>query len=162
MDDNKKNVERLRGRCVFKIMLLVFLPSVAVFAQHIPVAHSHVTSICYGYAMGRAFEKSWNDPICPAQDLYTRQMDETYFTRYDSCALTDLVVGDIIEFGLTHVAYISNIANRDIDGIQVDQVDGEGASEQKNLKLRWVIEGHCDPWVRSQGWPIGYYRKRKE
>lgn len=147
------------------------LPKIAIFlvgffcngwAQHIPPCQGtyHDESICYGYAVARAFDKAWNDALCPASTLHLTAVGTTYFAYFSTFSYGDISEGDIIEFA-GHVAYVADIDNRTDSGIKLDQVEGEGGSEQKSLQLGWVINGHSNPNVINRGAPTGYYRKKK-
>jgi len=148
---------------------VLFLCVGKMFAQHIPpcqgFAHPGYT-VCWGYATGRAFNRSWNDARCAVSTLYldlNTLRYSGYFQRITPFDLNSILPGDIIEFqDGGHVSYVSAINSRDIDGVRVDQVEDEqSAIEQKDLRLSWVISGHnYPPVVRQWGWPTAYYRKK--
>lgn len=152
---------------LLKILLLNLFLLTICYSQHIPLCmgNAHNGRICYGYATARAFNRGWNDPVCPASDLYLTKIQTAYFQHHSNKTLSEVLseihVGDIVEFDEgDHVAYVSSISTRDVTGIKVDQVEGPYSSEQTYIQLSWVISGHYNPNIQARGNPIGYFRKR--
>jgi len=140
-----------------RAILLVILSAAScseLLAQHIPPCqgNAHSTSICWGYATGRAFNRSWNDQRCPLSTLNLGYINTNYFDWYPGGSLTGIDYGDIVAFS-AHAAYVVGIPwPFNINNITVDQVPYEGGSEQTGVLLSTVIQ--------SQGQPTGYYRKK--
>lgn len=130
------------------------LPNIAILlvgffcngnAQHIPPCQGtyHDNGYCYGYAVARAFDKEWNDAVCPASTLHLTSVGSAYFAYVDTFSYNAISEGDIIEFA-GQVACVADMGSRTDSGIKLDQVEGEGGSEQKNLELGWVINDSVD------------------
>lgn len=140
----------------FEIFITLIIFNVFLFAQdypesHIPAAHDHSTSICHGYAMGRAFGKTTGDAFCDPAHTWNNQIDPNYFTLTNDPALYGIKSGDIVSWGSNHSAYVIFVPSPlyDIGYIRVDQVPHIGGPEQKNLLLESVMA--------EFGNPIGYY-----
>lgn len=124
---------------------------------HIPINHDHSSSICWGYAQGRAFGKSSGDSDCDPRTTYTDKINESYFPFVSGSSLTGIKPGDIVVFGQVrqglqgHAAYVVYVPNPlVIDNIRVDQVPYKGGPEQTNVLLSTVKQ--------SQGNPVGYHK----
>ena len=107
------------------------------------------TSICYGYATARAFDRTWGDSRCPAATLHLTGIDTTYFSWHPGSSLNGITYHDIVRFA-DHAAYVVGISPT----ITVDQVPGEGLGEQLGVSLSTVI------YDQQQGQPTGYYHKK--
>jgi hypothetical protein len=132
--------------------LIVILGVSELFAQHIPPCqgYRHSTSICFGYATARAFGRGWDNPVCPARNLYFSQAEgipEEYFDWHAGSSLSGIKAGDIIKFTSPHAAYVRSTSG----GISVDQVPYQGGPEQRDVSL---------DTLGSYGAPLGYYRKK--
>ncbi|KAA3660563.1 MAG: hypothetical protein DWQ10_06375, partial [Calditrichaeota bacterium] len=83
-----------------------------IFAQpHIPVSHNHSTVECRGYAMARAWGKSWNSPNCGARDLSTNAITNSWHSR-ETFSYGAVDEGKIIAWGneaYSHAAYVTNV-----------------------------------------------------
>ncbi len=136
------------------ISAIVFMLSLTPFsfAQHIPPCQgtAHSTSICWGYATGRAFGRSWNDSRCPLSTLHFTTIPSAYFDYYSGSSLSGIQSGDIVRFA-AHAAYVVT-PNTNVNNIVVDQVPYDGGQEQTGILLGTVIQ--------TQGQPLGYYRKK--
>lgn len=76
-----------------------------VMAQEVPPAHSHSGPICWGYAVGRAFGKSWTStPDCNCSVLNRgsigSKQNDRYFDWYKPYDSDSIKVKDIIEISL--------------------------------------------------------------
>lgn len=90
-------------RSIFAFFFVLFF-CVETWAQHIPPCQSFAHSggpICWGYATGRAFGRSWGSSSCPLSTLNLGEISTTYFDFY-SWNVANLVPGDIIKFGSLH------------------------------------------------------------
>lgn len=128
---------------------------------HIPIQHNentHANSICWGYAMGRAFGKDDNDEECPAAQTWVNCIDESYFPFTASSTLSGLQVGDIVVWsengvraGLQgHAAYITAVNGVGYDSISVRQVPWEGGSPENKTVAQVVTQQGSNP--------VGYHR----
>jgi hypothetical protein len=120
--------------------------------HHARVINAHSTSICWGYATGRAFGRSWNDSRCPLNTLYFNTINPTYFQLYPEASLSGIASGDIVVFGANHAAYVITPSSN-YNNFKVDQVPNEGGPEQTNVSLSAAIAAY--------GQPTGYYREKK-
>lgn len=143
---------------IITIGLAIF--SVAsLFAQHVPPNHGDSgPTICWGYSVGRAFGKTWtqtsdcNSRIINKNEVGNKQGD-LYFDWYPNYSASNINVGDIIEFGPGHVAYVTGT----VSGIKLDFVENEDSDvEKKDIPIDWVINGHSNPDVVARGNPTGY------
>ena len=111
----------------------------------------------WGYAVGRAFNRSWSDARCPISTLTLNYVSEAYFQWYSPINLNNIQVGDIVAWGskgAEHVAYITDIYSRDNNGIILADRQNTGGSERTNLSLSFLI-------IERGGNPNGYFRKKK-
>jgi hypothetical protein len=135
------------------IILHSFLFAQPFPESHIPATHDHNhTSICHGYAMGRAMGKTTGDAFCDPVTTYNNQIDPAYFTFVPDPNLSEILPGDIVSWGSnSHSAYVVYVPNplNNIGNIRVDQVPNPGGQEQKNILLSSVMNIH--------GNPSGYY-----
>lgn len=147
---------------IITIGLAIF--SVAsLFAQHVPPNHGDSgPTICWGYSVGRAFGKTWtqtsdcNSRIINKNEVGNKQGD-LYFDWYPNYSASNINVGDIIEFGPGHVAYVTGT----VSGIKLDFVENEDSDvEKKDIPIDWVINGHSNPDVVARGNPTGYWRRK--
>lgn len=125
---------------------------------HIPISHDHSTSICWGYAQGRAFGKSEGDAECDPVRTYADKINESYFPFISDPSLEGIKPGDIVVFGQIrqglqgHAAYVIEVPTTGtIWDIRVDQVPYQGAAPQHNLTLQQVKD-------QGQGNPVGYHK----
>jgi hypothetical protein len=143
------------------ILSIVVLISVGIILSetmgHIPINHGHSTSICWGYAQGRAFGKTSGDAECDPTQTYAESIDESYFPFYPGSNLAGIQPGDIVVFGAVrsgpngHAAFVVEVPiPLVVDNIRVDQVPNEGGAEQTGVLLSTVKQ--------SQGNPVGYHR----
>ncbi len=153
------------------IIILSFIPigTFKLQAQHIPVAHSDDgPSICYGYALGRAYGKTWTStPDCNAAHIRTNQIENkqnpTYFiwnSPYNESEIVSAFNAGkkiIIEFqDGAHVSYVTGVSG----GIVVAQVNNNGGAEQTNLSIDQVINGDVEEGVTPRGYPTGFWIKK--
>ena len=130
--------------------------------RHIPPCqgYEHGTvsdGACWGYAVGRAFNRGWNDPDCPNSTLVLTGVPEDYFQWYDPFNINNIQVGDIVAWGnkgSTHVAFITAINYRNNDGIILADRYNTGDVERTNKTLTFLIN-------ERGGNPTGYFRKKK-
>lgn len=152
----------------------VFLPFITFllftisfnFAQvsdrHIPPCQGNIhgsinDGACWGYAVGRAFNRGWNDPDCPNSTLVLTGVPEDYFQWYEPFNINNIQVGDIVAWGnrgYTHVAFITAINSRNNDGIILADRYNTGGEERTNKTLTFLIN-------ERGGNPTGYFRKKK-
>jgi len=145
-----------------KVFALVsVLGSLAMSEDHIPTCGGHgAQSICWSYALARAFGKTWNSAVCPARDQVSTSFSAPFFVKYsydiDEISDGDVIVWENDQFVIEHVAYVQSISSRDPQNINLNQVDGSGGAEQTPT-LYAVIHGiNC---VR-RGSPTHYFRKQ--
>ncbi|HET56082.1 MAG TPA: hypothetical protein ENN33_12830 [Ignavibacteria bacterium] len=146
-----------------KYFFLIALFSVSVssvYSQHIPpcrgVMHgSSSEGACWGYAVGRAFGRSWDDSRCPINSLTLNTVPTTYFD-YAGFDIYDIQVGDIVGWGggVMHVAYVISINSRTNDGIKLADRPNYGGDERSNLTLSYLI-------TERGGNPDVYFTKKK-
>lgn len=128
-----------------------------VVSGHIPIAHVHTDSICWGYAQGRAFGKTAGDAECDPAHTYADHIYENYFPLVLDPTLAGIKIGDIVVFGEGiraggngHAAFVVGVPNPlVINNITVDQVPNQGGLEQKGKLISEVR--------LSQGPPVGYH-----
>lgn len=143
------------------ILSIVILISVGMMLSetmgHIPITHHHQTSICWGYAQGRAFGKTSGDAECDPVQTYAESIDETHFPYTPGASLAGIQPGDIVVFGQIrsgpngHAAFVVEVPiPLVVDNIRVDQVPYQGGAEQTGVLLSTVKQ--------SQGNPVGYHR----
>lgn len=94
----------MKRKSVWLIVLtFTLLVSVGIILSetmgHIPITHDHSTSVCYGYAQGRAFGKSAADLECDPARTFAEKIDEIYFPFVADPTLASIRVGDIVVFG---------------------------------------------------------------
>lgn len=142
--------------------VLTFFTSVLFSqSQHVPpcdgLGHgSGPGSICYGYAMGRAFGTTWNSGICPASTLRNfNQINPTFFDLF-SYTHYNLHAGDIVAWGLSHVAFVEYTDNpiTSESSIHISQVEYQGATEVHAGTLAEVRAGNSSKGVGI----IKYYK----
>jgi hypothetical protein len=146
-----------------KSFLFVFISIfiVPTFSQHIPPCQGSAhdgQGACWGYAVGRAFNRSWNDSRCPISTLDFNNVPSNYFTWYSSFNIYAIQIGDIVAWGsqgATHVAYITNIYFRTNDGVILADRQNYGSPERTNLSLSYLIS-------ERGGNPSGYFRKKNQ
>lgn len=142
-------------RTIILLMInLTIFGAADLFAQHIPPCqgNAHSTSICWGYATGRAFGRSWNDSRCPLNTLYFTGISTTLFHFNEGASLSGISAGDIVVFGAVHAAYVRTPHSNPLD-FKVDQVPNINGPEQTNVSLSDAIDDY--------GQPTGYYREKK-
>lgn len=139
-------------KTIIRTIVLMAVLSTQSFAQHIPPCqgNAHSTSICWGYATGRAFSRSWNDSRCPLSTLYLQNINSTYFEWHGGSSLSGMQSGDIVAFN-GHTAFVVSVGDP-IDSTRVDQVPNEGGPEQINVRLSTVKQNYENP--------TGYWRKK--
>lgn len=151
------------SRLVFAI--LFFNLTNLTFAQgnqHIPPCQSYnhgneSQGACWGYAVGRAFNRTWGDPDCPNSTLLLNQIPEDYFQWYSPFNINNIQIGDIVAWGTKgaiHVAYITAINSRTNNGVILADRYNVGSSERNNLTLSYLITERGES-------PAGYFRKKK-
>ncbi len=92
------------------------------------------SSICWGYAQGRAFGRYDGDQECNPAKTYVSQIDENNFPYVSGASLSGIELGDIVVFGTIrqgengHAAFVVYIppgfdgSEAAIRNIKVDQV----------------------------------------
>ncbi len=152
----------MKRKSVWLIVLtFTLLVSVGIILSetmgHIPITHDHSTSVCYGYAQGRAFGKSAADLECDPARTFAEKIDEIYFPFVADPTLASIRVGDIVVFGTVrsfpagHAAFVVEVpVPLVINNIRVDQVPNQDSSEQRGVLLSTVRQ--------AQGDPVGYHR----
>lgn len=149
-----KKLSRLLLLSAFGTLVLA-----STMGGHIPIpSHHHNTSICWGYAMGRAFGKDDDDIECPAAQTWANSIDENYFPFTAGSNLSGVTAGDIVvwaENGVRagsqgHAAYVTGVNGNGYDNISVRQVPYEDG-EPENKTVAQVVS--------QQGSnPVGYHR----
>lgn len=147
--------------------LAVFIYSLTILTfaqenQHIPpcqsIEHGTISEgACWGYAVGRAFNRGWSDTYCPNSTLVLTGVPETYFQWYEPFNIYNIQVGDIVAWGskgYTHVAFITAINSRNNDGIILADRYNTGDVERTNKTLTFLVN-------ERGGNPTGYFRKKK-
>lgn len=137
---------------VFVIGMLAAFAAQVFSQSHIPPCSgpgNHSTSICYGYATGRAAGNFAGDANCDPMTLHLDGISPDYFTFTSGSSLTGLLPGDIVAFS-GHVAYVSQVRSP-MDSTLLDQVPGVNGNEEKNKRLSAI--------KYSWGNPTGYWRR---
>ncbi|GEM_PF-2956649 len=136
-------------------LLLIGFSVEILWAQHIPAGHSHGSgSICWGYACGRVYGKSWNSVDCPLNNIYMEEIPSEYFDIYTPFSYQNVQEGDIVIFrNGNHVSYLDRKDGPNSTQIYLDNVDGQGAPEEDDVRLD-IMSNRWDP-------PTGYARKKK-
>lgn len=146
-------------RQIYFLLIFLFAGIATLYSQHIPQGHTHGTTqqgACWGYAVGRAFNRGWDDQRCAINTITFRQVDEKYFQWHGApFNYSELQVHDIVAWGgkgSQHVAYVTNITN----GITLADRRNTGGVERYPLTLEFLIsdQNHEDP--------TGYFRLKKE
>jgi len=114
-------------------------------AQHIPPCqgNAHSSPICWGYATGRAFNRSWSDSRCPLSTLNLGGISDAFFD-FISWNPASVRSRDIIKFGSNHAAYVHTPGGT-IGTITVDQYSTMRTREETNIPLQQVIDEHGPP-----------------
>lgn len=129
----------------------MFLLYATTIAQvHIVVPHDHSGRICYGYATGRAADRSSSDSNCNPNTLYQETINQAFFDFYSGSSLSGVANGDIIRF-TDHAAYVVSVSS-DINQIRVDETAAGWTTDSLNVPLANVIH--------QFGNPTGYYRRK--
>ncbi len=129
--------------------------------------NDHHTSICWGYATGRAFFKKVGDVACDPSNLYQGTINPTYFIWVSGQNLVGCAPGNIIGWGsqgLTHVAFVeegTTIESPPGSGVYyhpfiLSQVRNEDASVDPELSYAEVKsqQGGANPtgyWKKIEG-----------
>lgn len=148
----------MKNLVIYFITILSIL-IIPIYPQHIPPCQGGAhggQGACWGYAVGRAFNRGWNDSRCPISTLNFNNVSSTYFTWYSPFNIDAVQVGDIIAWGLqgtVHVAYVTGIYFRTNDGIILADRQNYGSPERTNLTLSILI-------TERGGSPDGYFRKK--
>ncbi|UCD39076.1 MAG: hypothetical protein JSW54_06240 [Fidelibacterota bacterium] len=126
--------------------------------NHIPHSHSHTTSVCRGYAVGLAFNRSWDSGTCQTQNMNISAVADNYFNKVGGSDLAGNQAGDIIlwgnKYGQSHAAYILT-PGTSYGNIIVTEVASTGADKTDSINLTDVISR-----VGSNPW--GYARFKKQ
>lgn len=150
-------------KVLIPILIFLGISITSIHSQqypHIPVPHEHgvdsQTGACWGYAVGRAFNRSWGDSRCPIETITFNSVSEAYFDWHSPFEANSINQGDIIAWGgkgAEHVAYVTNIYSRDNSGIILADRQNYGSPERTNLTLAFLIN--------ERGEPSGYFTKKK-
>ncbi|MCK6619673.1 MAG: T9SS type A sorting domain-containing protein [Calditrichaceae bacterium] len=145
----------------------IFLSIIPLLAgdRHLPWSHTHTGNYyapCYGYAMARAYNRSWNHSVCPAHSMPGEGINSNYFYKVNlpgsDLDYRDIQVGDILTFG-NHAAYVravpdSSTRQNNSDSIFVDHKLGPSDPyERLNETLSSVIGLFGDPVFIYRKWP---------
>ncbi|KAA0230329.1 T9SS C-terminal target domain-containing protein [candidate division KSB1 bacterium] len=157
---------------LFALFFLTTITQAQPVGGHIPIAHGHpggtypynnapASSICWGYAQGRAFGRYDGDQECNPAKTYASQIDENNFPYVSGASLSGIELGDIVVFGTIrqgangHAAFVIYIppgfdgSEAAIRNIKVDQVPAQNLQPQHGILLNNVIP--------QQGMPVGYH-----
>ena len=125
------------------IIILIFDITLLAGNRHLPwcggdIGHTAPYSAeCYGYAMARAYNRSWNHPVCPAHSFPGDLIKTPYFKKVNATEQEFdyrlIVVGDILTY-TDHAVYVVEVPGwpRDTipNGIYVDHKLNPGTSYQ--------------------------------
>lgn len=140
------------------ILFMTFTSFVSLFSQqfpHIPAGHDDTDSICWGYAVARAFQnKGHTHAECPASTVLMYSIPATFFDEY-SWNINNVQAGDIIKFD-GHVAYVSSKTSSTTTGITLAQAEYEGGPIKTGYTLQQTIDG-VESELIERGSPTGYY-----
>ena len=130
-------------RSLFAFFFVLLLSS-EVFSQHIPDCQGskHSSPICWGYATGRAFGRSWSSASCPLSTLNLSTISTLYFNFY-TYNVANLGGGDIIKFGSQHAAIV-NTTDGTTGGTTVDQYSTL-RSQEETVSLQNAINEFGTP-----------------
>lgn len=151
-----KKLSRLLLISVFGTLVLA-----STMGGHIPIQHNentHANSICWGYAMGRAFGKDDDDIECPAAQTWFNSIDESYFPFTANPTLSGVTAGDIVVWaengvraGLQgYAAYVTAVNGSGYSNISVRQVPYEGGNPENKTVAQVVSQQGSNP--------VGYHR----
>lgn len=142
----------------------IFLNIIPLLAgdRHLPWSHTHTGNYyapCYGYAMARAYNRSWNHSVCPAHSMPGEGINSNYFYQVNLSGFDyrDILEGDVLTFA-DHAVYVRTVPNPPREnnpaGIFVDhKLNPADPTEKLNEALTSVISLFGNPVFIYRQWP---------